>query len=102
MSGKNEEYQEVYASGMLPEEGSRIPLTVYIGGEQRIVGEALVHHDGSAECFIDPDKDHGLGKEAVELVRNGGFYAQLSFKGLPATPVVPTRWNDDLTWKKAE
>jgi hypothetical protein len=74
----------------------RVPLTVYIGGIKRIVGNAEVEGD-QINAYIDPKAD--IGKALIDLVNNGVLQTvSIAFNAPPATPVVDK--DGQVQWHK--
>lgn len=82
-----------------PTPGDRrmVPLTVYIGGIRRIIGEAVIEDDGRFEAYLDPKTE--IGDALVDLVQSGVLQtASLAFNAPPATPVVDNEGH--VEWHK--
>jgi hypothetical protein len=68
----------------LAHEPVRVPLTVYIGEERHILGEAVVVGN-HVKAYILP----GVGKDLGDLVQNGLIQnVSVTFNAPPATPVL--------------
>jgi hypothetical protein len=81
-----------------PGDRRRIPLTIYIGGVRRIIGEAVLEDDGRVECYIDPKAD--LGDALIDLVQSGVLQTMsLAFNAPPATPRVDPK-SGRIDWLK--
>jgi hypothetical protein len=62
----------------------RVPLTIYIGEERHILGEAVVVGN-HVRCYILP----GIGKDLGDLVQNGLIQnVSVAFNTPPATPKI--------------
>lgn len=80
-----------------PTPGDRrmVPLTIYIGGVRRIIGEAVLEDDGRVEAYIDPSKTE-IGKALVDLVQTGVLQTcSIAFNAPPATPRIKADGNID-------
>lgn len=73
--------EELARSGHEP---VRVPLTIYIGEERHILGEAVVVGN-HVSAYVLP----GIGKTLGDLVQNGLIQnVSVAFNAPPATPVV--------------
>lgn len=62
----------------------RVPLTIYIGEERHILGEAVVIGN-HVKAYVLP----GIGRELGDLVRNGLIQnISVAFNAPPATPKI--------------
>lgn len=62
----------------------RVPLTVYIGEERHILGEAVVVGN-HVKAYVLP----GIGKDLGDLVQNGLIQnISVAFNAPPATPIL--------------
>ena len=81
-----------------PGDRRRVPLTVYIGGIRRIIGEAVVEDDGRIEAYIDPKAD--IGQALVDLVQEGVLQTvSIAFNAPPATPRIDPE-TGAISWHK--
>jgi hypothetical protein len=74
-----------------PEEDVTVPLVIYIGGERRILGHAVITGD-EVQCFMDGNNAFGL----LEGIRKGWLtHLSVQINPPPATPVVR---DGHVTW----
>ena len=80
-----------------PGDRRKLPLTVYIGGVRRIIGEAVIEDDGRVEAYIDPKAD--IGQALINLVTDGVLQTvSIAFDAPPATPAIDT--DGRIKWLK--
>jgi hypothetical protein len=78
----------------LPDGPVKVPLTIYIGEERRIIGEAVVTGN-KVEAYIVPAD----GDVLPRLVNDGTVQnVSVSFNEPPATPIVDD--NGHIRWRK--
>jgi hypothetical protein len=82
-----------------PGDRRKLPLTVYIGGVRRIVGEAVIEDDGRVEAYIDPKAD--IGQALIDLVTDGVLQTvSIAFDAPPATPWIDPKDPEHIQWLK--
>lgn len=99
-------YEHPHVTGEIPgnpkqpnrEDRRKLPLTVYIGGVRRIIGEAVIEDDGRVEAYIDPKAD--IGQALINLVTDGVLQTvSIAFDAPPATPRINPD-NGHIDWLK--
>jgi hypothetical protein len=70
------------------EEDITVPLVIYIGGERRVIGTAVVTGD-EVRCFVDKTRDDEILEELLEEIREGRLTSlSVQINPPPATPVL--------------
>lgn len=70
------------------EEDVTVPLVIYIGGERRIIGHAVVK-GGEVRCFVDKTRENEVLEELLEDIREGRLTSlSVEINPPPATPVL--------------
>jgi hypothetical protein len=78
-----------------PEEDVTVPLVIYIGGERRVLGHAVVTSE-EVQCFLDESRSAELLEEIREGIREGWLKnLSVQINPPPATPVVR---DGHVTW----
>jgi hypothetical protein len=78
--------------GALGEGAIKVPLTIYIGEERRIIGDAVLTPDGIIQGYVTPQRDRILR----DLLDDGVVQSvSITFNAPPAIPVFKdgtVRW----------
>jgi hypothetical protein len=78
----------------ITEESIRVPLTIYVGEERRILGHAIVTGN-DVQAYYDPVADQPL----LQAIQHGTIQSvSLQFNAPPAIPVLE---DGHVRWKKA-